>query len=129
MGISKKREKKYFFSVQDKMLFEFCLIALASGQMFKKVKLKDVDVLTLYQGKMTNGRRSSPVPQLSVSLIISKHLDSLTPMQSEFEILMLASLKMKNSFFVIWILLKIMRSEVKIFIIFTLYLAKCLLKS
>merc|ERR1712170_221021 len=47
------------------MLFEFCLIALASGQMFKKVKLKDVDVLTLYQGKMTNGRRSSPVPQLS----------------------------------------------------------------
>jgi len=38
---------------------------MASGQMFKKVKLKDVDVLTLYQGKMTNGRRSSPVPQLS----------------------------------------------------------------
>jgi len=32
--------------------------------MFKKVKLKDVDVLTLYQGKMTNGRRSSPIPQL-----------------------------------------------------------------
>lgn len=30
----------------------------------KKVKLKDVDVLTLYYGKMTNGRRSSPVPQL-----------------------------------------------------------------
>ena len=74
------------------MLFEFCLIALASGQMFKKVKLKDVDVLTLYQGKMTNGRRSSPVPQLSVSLIISIHFDSLTPMHSEFEILMLASL-------------------------------------
>jgi len=35
-----------------------------SAQMFKKVKLKDVDVLTLYQGKMTNGRRSSPIPQL-----------------------------------------------------------------
>ena len=34
--------------------------------MFKKVKLKDVDVLTLYQGKMTNGRRSSPIPQLQV---------------------------------------------------------------
>merc|ERR1712012_717552 len=65
MGIQKKREKNIFFSFQDKMLFEFCLIALASGQMFKKVKLKDVDVLTLYQGKMTNGRRSSPVPQLS----------------------------------------------------------------
>lgn len=47
------------------MIFELCLIAMASGQMFKKVKLKDVDVLTLYQGKMTNGRRSSPVPQLS----------------------------------------------------------------
>merc|ERR1712227_659937 len=54
-----------FDCLTDKMLFEFCLIALASGQMFKKVKLKDVDVLTLYQGKMTNGRRSSPVPQLS----------------------------------------------------------------
>ena len=60
------------------MLFEFFLIALASGQMFKKVKLKDVDVLTLYQGKMTNGRRSSPVPQLSVSLNLSIHLYFLT---------------------------------------------------
>lgn len=30
----------------------------------KKVKLKDVEVLTLYQGKYTTGRRSSPVPQL-----------------------------------------------------------------
>ncbi len=28
------------------------------------VKLSDVQVLTLYHGKMTNGRRSSPVPQL-----------------------------------------------------------------
>ena len=29
------------------------------------VKLKDIQVLTLYHNKMTNGRRSSPVPQLS----------------------------------------------------------------
>lgn len=28
------------------------------------IKLSDVQVLTLYNGKMTNGRRSSPVPQL-----------------------------------------------------------------
>ena len=67
------------------MLFEFCLIALASGQMFKKVKLKDVDVLTLYQGKMTNGRRSSPVPQLSVSLNLSIHLYFFTPTLSELK--------------------------------------------
>lgn len=32
--------------------------------MFQKTKLKDIDVLTLHQGRMTNGRRSSPVPQL-----------------------------------------------------------------
>jgi len=38
--------------------------AFTNGQMFKKVKLKDVDTLTLYNGKMTNGRRSAPVPQL-----------------------------------------------------------------
>ncbi|KAI9340800.1 hypothetical protein DFJ73DRAFT_551385 [Zopfochytrium polystomum] len=30
----------------------------------QKVLLKDVSVLTLYEGKMTNGRRSAPVPQL-----------------------------------------------------------------
>ncbi|KAB7508000.1 Store-operated calcium entry-associated regulatory factor [Armadillidium nasatum] len=30
----------------------------------KKIKLKDIEVLTLYHGKMTAGRRSSPVPQL-----------------------------------------------------------------
>ena len=29
-----------------------------------KVRLRDVEVLTLYQGKMTTGRRSSPVLQL-----------------------------------------------------------------
>ena len=31
----------------------------------EKVKLKDVQVLTLQHGRMTTGRRSSPVPQLS----------------------------------------------------------------
>lgn len=30
----------------------------------KRVQLKDVNVLTLYHGKMTKGRRSSPLPQL-----------------------------------------------------------------
>jgi len=30
----------------------------------KKIKLKDVNVLTLTEGRMTTGRRSSPVPQL-----------------------------------------------------------------
>ncbi|MCL4146858.1 UNVERIFIED_CONTAM: hypothetical protein GTU68_062223, partial [Idotea baltica] len=30
----------------------------------KKVLLKNIDVLTLYNGKMTKGQRSSPVPQL-----------------------------------------------------------------
>merc|ERR1711962_1563107 len=46
-------------------LILFCTVLTGTlGQMFKKVKLKDVDVLTLYQGKMTNGRRSSPIPQL-----------------------------------------------------------------
>jgi hypothetical protein len=46
------------------------LVAVLGGhggecQMYKKVKLKDVEVLTLYKGRMTNGRRSSPVQQLS----------------------------------------------------------------
>lgn len=31
----------------------------------KRVRLQDVQVLTLHQGKMTTGRRSSPVPQLN----------------------------------------------------------------
>ena len=31
----------------------------------EKVRLRDVDVITLHQGRMTSGRRSSPVPQLS----------------------------------------------------------------
>lgn len=41
------------------------ILAGAQAQMYKKVKLKDVNTLTLYQGKMTNGRRSAPVPQLT----------------------------------------------------------------
>ncbi|XP_022251066.1 store-operated calcium entry-associated regulatory factor-like isoform X2 [Limulus polyphemus] len=36
----------------------------AQGWGSHKVKLKDVEVLTLYHGKMTTGRRSPPVPQL-----------------------------------------------------------------
>lgn len=35
------------------------------GENYKKVKLQDVQVLTLHQGQMTTGRRSSPVPQLT----------------------------------------------------------------
>jgi len=49
------------------MFFEIIFLTLfgaSNGQMFKKVKLKDVEVLTLHQGRMTAGRRSSPVPQL-----------------------------------------------------------------
>jgi len=49
---------------QNAILLSGLLSGEVSAQMFKKVKLKDVDVLTLYQGKMTNGRRSSPIPQL-----------------------------------------------------------------
>jgi hypothetical protein len=49
---------------QSAIFLSGLLSADVSAQMFKKVKLKDVDVLTLYQGKMTNGRRSSPIPQL-----------------------------------------------------------------
>lgn len=51
---------------QNAILLSGLLSGEVSAQMFKKVKLKDVDVLTLYQGKMTNGRRSSPIPQLQV---------------------------------------------------------------
>ena len=51
---------------QSAILLSGLLSGEVSAQMFKKVKLKDVDVLTLYQGKMTNGRRSSPIPQLQV---------------------------------------------------------------
>lgn len=46
------------------IIFYLSLFDKSNGQMFKKVKLKDVDVLTLHQGRMTAGRRSSPVPQL-----------------------------------------------------------------
>ena len=51
---------------QSAILLSGLLSGEVTAQMFKKVKLKDVDVLTLYQGKMTNGRRSSPIPQLQV---------------------------------------------------------------
>ena len=37
------------------------------GDKAKKVLLRDVNVLTLYPGKMTTSRRSSPVPQLECS--------------------------------------------------------------
>lgn len=40
------------------------VVVAAWGQSSDSVHLKDVEVLTLYAGKMTNGRRSSPVPQL-----------------------------------------------------------------
>ena len=51
---------------ESAILLSGLLSGEVSAQMYKKVKLKDVDVLTLYQGKMTNGRRSSPIPQLQV---------------------------------------------------------------
>ena len=35
-------------------------------QNFQKAKLKDIDVLTLHQGRMTSGRRSCPIPQLEL---------------------------------------------------------------
>ena len=47
------------------------------SQMYQKTKLKDVEVLTLYQGKMTNGRRSSPVPQLQVNIFITTPIPPL----------------------------------------------------
>lgn len=51
------------------MMIDLILLSLLGpsfAQMYQKVKLKNVDVLTLNQGRMTNGRRSSPVPQLQV---------------------------------------------------------------
>lgn len=50
--------------IHNTILLSGLLSGEVFAQMYKKVKLKDVDVLTLYQGKMTNGRRSSPIPQL-----------------------------------------------------------------
>ena len=35
------------------------------GEQHQKIRLRDVQVLTLHEGAMTTGRRSSPVPQLS----------------------------------------------------------------
>jgi len=47
------------------MILECFVIFLASAMTeAQKVKLKDVDVLTLYRNKLTNGRRSSPIQQL-----------------------------------------------------------------
>merc|ERR1711892_41246 len=46
------------------MLIEFIVLLVATSINAQKVKLKDVNVLTLYRNKMTNGRRSSPIPQL-----------------------------------------------------------------
>lgn len=55
-----------------KMIILWGVLGCVFSQMYQKVKLKDVDVLTLYQGKMTNGRRSAPVPQLQVSFRIPR---------------------------------------------------------
>jgi len=46
------------------MLLEFFILFIATAINAQKVKLKDVDVLTLYRNKLTNGRRSSPIQQL-----------------------------------------------------------------
>jgi len=46
------------------MILEFFVLFIATAINAQKVKLKDVDVLTLYQNKLTNGRRSSPIQQL-----------------------------------------------------------------
>jgi len=45
-----------------KEVLTIALLGFADAQ--KSVKLKNVDVLTLYAGRMTTGRRSAPVPQL-----------------------------------------------------------------
>jgi len=46
------------------MLLEFFVLFIATAINAQKVKLKDVDVLTLYRNKLTNGRRSAPIQQL-----------------------------------------------------------------
>jgi len=63
-------EKLYFFktsSISETMDFKFLLsfffiFPAALARDF--VKLSNVEVLTLYHGRMTTGRRSAPVPQL-----------------------------------------------------------------
>ena len=52
-----------------KEVLTIVLLGFADAQ--KSVKLKNVDVLTLYAGRMTTGRRSAPVPQLEVSYQLS----------------------------------------------------------
>ena len=41
------------------------LLVAGWGETYQKARLRDVQVLTLKEGAMTTGRRSSPVPQLS----------------------------------------------------------------
>ena len=45
-------------------MFAFVGGALAWGETHDRVRLQDIQVLTLKHGKMTTGRRSSPVQQL-----------------------------------------------------------------
>jgi len=56
-----KKEKKENENMIKEVL-TIVLLGFADAQ--KSVKLKNVDVLTLYAGRMTTGRRSAPVPQL-----------------------------------------------------------------
>jgi len=46
------------------LLFTLLTLTFGWGNTHKKIKLKDVQVLTLHHGQMTTGRRTSPVPQL-----------------------------------------------------------------
>lgn len=52
-----------------KVLYEFVVLiavfAIVNCGKRDKIKLKDIEVLTLHKGKMTTGRRTSPVPQLT----------------------------------------------------------------
>ena len=36
--------------------------------------LTDIRVLTLYHGRMTNAKRSSPIPQVSIQLLLFNHV-------------------------------------------------------
>merc|ERR1711953_1549187 len=52
-----KRNKSREHLKSEKMKLAFAVMGILAGaqaQMYKKVKLKDVNTLTLYQGKMTN---------------------------------------------------------------------------
>ncbi|XP_064477475.1 store-operated calcium entry-associated regulatory factor-like [Ornithodoros turicata] len=52
----------HFFSRSLILVVVLSLLRITEGQ--NKVKLKDVSTLTLHSGRMTTGRRTSPVPQL-----------------------------------------------------------------